>query len=735
MNYGKKYFKDLDLIRVIACIAVLFYHFNILEGGYLAVCTFFVLSGYLSCISGFKKEKFSLKEYYKNKLFHLYLPLVVVSFITIAIISLIPSINWLNLKPETNSVLLGYNNFWQLNANLDYFARHIDSPFMHFWYIAILLQFDLVFPFVFIFLKKLGDKFDKLIPCIITFFLSLIGIFHFYKISLDSNIMFAYYDTFARIFSIVFGLFLGFVYSYFGTLVPEKIKNSIFNKIIFYFYLICLIILLFLTKSDSPYFAITMVLATLISIRLIDYGTLFSSEKPNKILNFISNISYEIYLVQYPIIFLFQELNIEPVLKIFLMIALILSSSTLIHFALDQKREKLKILKNTLAIFVIIISLYGVYNYIVSVDHTAEMNELKEQLNQNTKLMEEQQEIYKAKLAEEQEKWDKMLSDLENGEENLKNLVSDMPVVFIGDSVMLGALPNLKAKFKNGYFNAEISRTCYVANDILKNLIKKNLLGDVIVFSFGANGDCSNATKDAILKTIGNRKLFWLTVTNDKKVHFNDKIKTYAAKYSNLYVIDWETISKGHKNYFYSDGIHLPEPGRIAYTDTIYNGIYKIYLDEYNEKKEAILNEYEEKMKTKISFYGNELLINAYEYLKDDFKDSNFVINKDFNYEELKLELLKNIEEKSLNYKVVFAFDKSFLLTESEYKEIIKICENHEVYIINLDSKFNITDENVFLINFYEYSNNNEYLMPDRIHLNSNGNMKLTQIIKEKFIN
>ena len=59
MESSKKYYKNINLIRVIACLGVLLYHFNILKGGYLAVCIFFVLSGYLSCISAFKKEKFS----------------------------------------------------------------------------------------------------------------------------------------------------------------------------------------------------------------------------------------------------------------------------------------------------------------------------------------------------------------------------------------------------------------------------------------------------------------------------------------------------------------------------------------------------------------------------------------------------------------------------------------------------------------------------------------------------
>ena len=142
----KKHYGKIDLIRVISCLAILLYHIGILKGGYLAVCIFFVLSGYLSVISCFKKEKLSLKDYYLNKLKKIYLPLLVTVFITILVVSLIPSIDWINLKPETNSVIFGYNNFWQLNANLDYFTRNVNSPFMHFWYIAILLQFDLIFP-------------------------------------------------------------------------------------------------------------------------------------------------------------------------------------------------------------------------------------------------------------------------------------------------------------------------------------------------------------------------------------------------------------------------------------------------------------------------------------------------------------------------------------------------------------------------------------------------------------
>ena len=170
MNNEKiNYYRKLDVIRIICAIAILFYHLGYMSGGYLAVCTFFVLSGYLAVVKNIKDDNFSLKKYYLKKIKKLYIPLLLVVFLSIAVVSNIPNTYWLNIKNETTSVLLGYNNYWQINANLDYFARHIDSPFMHLWYISILIQFDLVFPFIFMLLNKLKEKINNFMPIIIMF--------------------------------------------------------------------------------------------------------------------------------------------------------------------------------------------------------------------------------------------------------------------------------------------------------------------------------------------------------------------------------------------------------------------------------------------------------------------------------------------------------------------------------------------------------------------------------------
>ena len=100
--------------------------------------------------------------------------MLIVVFVSIGVIKLFLDVNWFNLKPEVTSIMLGYNNFWQIMTNMDYFRSGLESPFIHLWYMAILMQFDLVFPFIFLLLKKIGDKINKIIPITITLVISLL---------------------------------------------------------------------------------------------------------------------------------------------------------------------------------------------------------------------------------------------------------------------------------------------------------------------------------------------------------------------------------------------------------------------------------------------------------------------------------------------------------------------------------------------------------------------------------
>ena len=346
-------------------------------------------------------------------------------------------------------------------------------------------------------------------------------------------------------------------------------------------------------------------------------------------------------------------------------------------------------------------------------------------------------EEYTEKLKQEQDEWAQVLNDLETGEVKLKETVKNLSIVGVGDSVMLGAANTLYAFFPNSYIDAQISRTAWVVNEILLNLKYRNMLGNVVVLNLGANGDCADWCKREIMNTLEGKKVFWINTTND--IYVNNNLVSFASNYNNLHIIDWYTISRGHYDYFFADGIHLTETGKQAYTSAIYEAIYKVYLDEYDKKRQDIINEYEEKQKTKISFYGNDILLNAFEYIQPQFQEAKFNIKNELSFDTLKQEIKTAKESDLLTYKIVFAFDSSISLSLDEYKELIELCDNNEIYIVltKKDRKLLNTDyENVTFIKFFEeIENNDNYIMADKIHLTNDGNKALKEIIKNSINN
>lgn len=735
MSSNNKHFKYLDILRIFACITIFLYHLNILKGGFLAVSIFFVLSGYLSTIKLFKKDKISFKEYYLNKLFRLYLPMLIVVFTSVGIVKLLLNVNWFNLKPEVTSIVLGYNNFWQIMTNMDYFRSASETPFIHLWYMAILIQFDLVFPFIFLLLKKIGSKINKNIPIIITLVVSLLGGAYFYYSGINNDILFTYYNTFTRMFALFSGVTLGFIHHYYGNLVPTKIKDSNLKKYIFYAYLVILLLLCIFISPGSKYIYLSMIITTLLSVRITEYATLMinnwaNTTKLDNVISYISSISYEIYLIEYVIIYLFEHIDWNRYLELFLIIIITILLSILLHFMTTNKDKKKHNMKCLLSFMCLWILLYGIYEFIIAKDYTNDINDLKKQLEENEILIKDSKDNYALKLKEDKETWEKELASIEEDESKLDEIVTNLPVVGIGDSVLLGAVSNLYNRFPNGYFDGKVSRTAWYVNDILLDLKNKNTLGSPVVFNLGTNGDCSLECKEEILRTCEDRDIFWINTVNLPDV--NVRLNNLALSHSNLHIIDWYSISRGHSEYFAYDGIHLTSEGRKIYTDTIYNAIYNVYKEKYIEKKNSMINKHEEEIRNKVSFYGNDLLLNAFDNIKTNFTNANYITDKDFNYNNLKKEIKKEIKDNTLNHNVVFLFDNTINISKKEYDSLIKLCNGHNIYIISTDkklSKIKFDEDNVKYINIYSEIKNLNYLAPDNIHLNRDGNTYLGNLL------
>ena len=604
MKKKKLYYRRLDVIRDVSCIMVLLYHLNILPGGFLAVCTFFTLSGYLACMSALEKEKFSIKTYYISRIKTLYLPLIVVVFTTVIFAKIIPNITWLNLKQETISALFGYNNFWQINANLDYFTKNVNSPFIHLWYISILMQFELIFPVALVALKKIKEKGINNISIIVTFLLTIVATILFFYMSVTKDRMVVYYNTFARIFSIFFGIMLALIHYEYGIKFPKIFRTN--HSLIFGLYMFIFIILNIFVSAESKYFAIFMILTTIISTRMIKYSIIQTkiSSKLDDFTELFAKLTYEIYLVQYPIIFFMQKVPINRIFKTFIIIILTFIIAFILHLILNYKPKK-KSFKNIKDMTLGIIIVLGSFLVLTEKDHTAEMKELEESLNVNADVIEKKNEEFvnlenteyeKENEVTEKENKESEVTEKENkesennptveqtrtitevDEEKIAKQVSNLPVVGIGDSVLLGAIDELYKKFPNGYFDGKVSRNLSAGETILRDLKSQGKLSNTIILALANNGDYSTKKNKELMEIIGDRQLYWVNAVGADDPTFNAKFKEFAKDYSNIHIVEWDVASKNHPEYFYADGIHTKNEGMKKYAETIYKAVYEDYL-------------------------------------------------------------------------------------------------------------------------------------------------------------
>lgn len=150
---AKEYRADIDVLRAIAVLAVIFYHAHIpfFRGGFVGVSIFFVISGYL--ITGIIKRKladgtFSFLEFYENRVRRIFPALFAMVF-CIVLFEWVTSVNILERREVFSSakrVLLTVPNiYFYLHTN--YFDPAAETlPLLHTWSLGVEEQFYFVFP-------------------------------------------------------------------------------------------------------------------------------------------------------------------------------------------------------------------------------------------------------------------------------------------------------------------------------------------------------------------------------------------------------------------------------------------------------------------------------------------------------------------------------------------------------------------------------------------------------------
>ena len=610
MNLKHRYITGFDGIRTIAVIGVIFYHLfpNIVKGGYLGVPVFFVISGYL-IVDLLRQEwdvthKIDLKSFYFRRMKRLYPALIGVLVLSASYITLFQRNLLNNLRGVVVSSLLYFNNYWQIENQLSYFDRfHNPNPFTHLWSLSVEGQNYLILPLIFLLFYQVIRKKRNLA----TFFLlgsilSAIWMAICFKPGIDPT---AVYDsTFTRLSSIWLGASLAIVWP------SNRLKTQISvqaKKTLDIAGVVALlgIIISFLTLSAQSSFLYYggMYLVSILSAVLVAAtahpGADFNRFLTNPVFDYIGKRSYGIYLYQFPVMIFYESVvkNINHYLWLHTIVevALILAVSELSYRLIEVpcRRYDYSQLKTQVTewfrlpavskekimsipiIFVCCVALFGIF--------TAPAN----QKDDSQKAFEAT--IAKNKKAADATKTTQSTTEVIHTTNEIANKyqltdkqllkAQQMNLTMVGDSVMLGAVEEIKEIFPNVVVDADIGRQLYNGEQIIQALLDKKLLANTVVIGLGTNGVYTEENFHKMMTVIGKkRKVYLLNAyvpTQRWQGDINRFLSKMADEYKNITIIDWYDLGKEHEDWFEEDHVHLKQEGQIGYTALIAQTILK----------------------------------------------------------------------------------------------------------------------------------------------------------------
>ncbi len=147
------------------------------------------------------------------------------------------------------------------------------------------------------------------------------------------------------------------------------------------------------------------------------------------------------------------------------------------------------------------------------------------------------------------------------------------PVTAIGDSVMLGASDQLEEGIEG--FTVTDAATGMQAADAIQILTARRdagELGESVVLHIGNNGPITEEEFDEIMAVLEDteRVVFVnVRVPLSWEAPNNELLREKDEEYEKITVVDWNSASEGHPEYFWDDGIHARPEGAEVYAELV----------------------------------------------------------------------------------------------------------------------------------------------------------------------
>jgi peptidoglycan/LPS O-acetylase OafA/YrhL len=570
---GIQHIPAIDGLRAVAVAAVVFYHlgFAWIPGGFLGVDLFFVISGYvitrLLLDSIERSGGLDLRGFYKARARRLLPPMIFMIVVTAFYISIWAQDSVRRFLTDVPFAISGTINWWLVANEQDYFEAIGRPPLLqHTWSLAVESQFYLIWPLILLLvLKRFGKKAIPFAALLIALISASLLFYVSLQLDASSDVSHIYFGTDTH----SVGLFLGSALAV--SWIPQNFKDEVsvraqnFIDFIGVFGFIGILATFLLIDESSPTaykiaFPLAAIFGVAIITSIVHPASRFAPILQNRVLLWIGERSYAIYLWHW-VVFQISRPSVDlegedwALLAVRILIVLALADISLklvelpirsgaveywfkgMKYRTAAVRKKQKVLViSSISVVLLSLSILST-NAIFSSNRVAQA--LEESLTAGPAITETETALINPSQA----------------------------IWLTGDSVILGIRSSLSEIQPIIVVNARVGRQ---APELLEEMRKdvEKAAGATIVMNLG-NNDLLNRETVREIFTLAQESPRVVVVNTAVPRPYRDSnnqlVNEVAQEFSNVKVVDWNSISQDHPEYFAPDGVHLVPTGVSAY--------------------------------------------------------------------------------------------------------------------------------------------------------------------------